>query len=302
MNLLRALRDLWNGFWFKAIDARDLAVQRVTLALLLLWNHLMLWPELGFLFSDQGPIQPLTISKGRGEPRWSFYDWVGDLADIQAVHLLAAVPMVLLALGFKSRLMCFLALLVQVAVHHRMPWAQHGGDRVLRLMTLYMCLVPTGAMWSLDAWWRRRRGQPPTPTVAAITTRLVRLQVAVIYFFTGVLKAGSGTWLTGWALYYAVGNPNFQRFPAATEWALDTGLGQLATRVGTWTTLGWELAFPLLILWAPARRWALGLGLFFHAGIALTMMVGSFSHSMVWAYPLFLAPGWAARLRDRLRG
>jgi hypothetical protein len=292
-DLLRRATAAWNLFWFAAIDARTYAAMRITLGLLLLGNHVLLAPELTRVLGPQG-YYPLSVAVASGaRERWSLFDYPTDEGQLWLVFWLGCLPMVGMILGFQSRLMTLLAMAVEISVHHRSPWIQHGGDRVLRLSTLSLALAPSGAAWSIDAWWAARRraaagDDAPRSALAPIwVNRLIQIQLVVIYVATGVLKEGGSTWQNGTALFYALSSQNFQRAPALTDALLDHRVVHWLASLGTWVTLGWELSFGLLVLWRPTRWLALVLGLALHMGIFSTMMVGAFSPAMVWCYQAF---------------
>ena len=283
----------WSTFWFAPTDARTLAAMRISLAVLLLASHALMFPDLVLLFSDAGPVTTEAVLEGVNYVRWTYLDGQTEPGVLLALHGLAMLPMVGLLVGWQSRWMALLVLLVQIAIHHRAPWAQHGGDRVLRISTLALLLAPCGAAWSVDAWRARRRAAargegPSSPLVPVTTHRLVQIQTCIVYLFTGLEKVVGGSWQRGDALYYALSLRTFQRLPALTEALLGSGLVQLLLKLLTWLTLGWELAFAALVLWRPTRRAALLIGVLLHVGIAASMMVGSFSFAMVWCYLAFL--------------
>ncbi len=282
---MQALVTAWQRLWWAPVDARSVAVMRITLGLLLIASHLLLVSELPLLYSDSGPVSTATITDGSPYLRFSYLDNIADERTLLGVHLLGLVPLIGLTVGWRSRLMAVSALVVQVALHHRAPWAQHGGDRVLRLWVLSMCFVPSGAALSVDAW--RGRGARTVPVIAH---RLVQLQLCIIYLFTGIAKLHGGTWIRGEALYYALSSRTFQRFPGLLEPVLASAAGQGVLKGLTWLTLGWELAFLPMVLWPRTRTLALLIGVAVHLGIAATMMVGSFSFAMLWAYQAFLPP------------
>ncbi len=171
---------------------------------------------------------------------------------------------------------------------------------MLRLSVLALCLVNSGAALSVDAWLAaRRRGTAASALVPITAHRLIQLQLMILYLFTGIAKLGGSTWHSGSALYYALSSRTFQRFPHLLEPVLSSWPGQLLLSASTWVTLVWELAFAVMVLWRPTRRWALIIGLVVHAGIAATMMVGSFSFATTWCYLAFLPPSWVATTRWR---
>lgn len=290
--------DRIRGFFFGPIDARTVGGMRITLGLLLLASHLLLLPDLVLLFSDAGPTTTEAVATWTRHARWSYLDHHTDPGTLLALHLLGVVPLIGMIIGWQSRLMVLLALAVQIAVHHRAPWAQHGGDRVLRLATLSLLLVPCGAAWSVDAWIRARRAKDAafSALVPITTHRFIQAQWMVIYGMTGIEKVVGRSWQSGNALYYALSLRTFQRFPELTDALLSSGLVQVLLKLATWATLAWELLFPLLVLFGRTRRITLLVGVALHAGIALTMMVGTFSYAMVWGYLAFLGPTWAAAL------
>ncbi|MEL6342110.1 MAG: HTTM domain-containing protein [Myxococcota bacterium] len=292
----------WRGFWFGPIDAEAVGMMRLTLGGLLIVSHLLMLPDLTILFSDAGVVTTDSLRASIREHRWSYYDDLSNPETILAVHLLGLVPLIGLTAGFQSQLMAVLALIVQVAIHHRAPWLQHGGDRILRMATLAMCLVPSGRALSVDAWLARRRGGPEACALTPLTAhRLIQIQFAVIYLMTGIYKLGGRSWLSGDALYYALSSRTFQRAPMLTDALLASPVVQVLLKGLTWLTLGWELAFAGMVLWRPTRRWALLIGVAVHVGIAASMMVGTFSFVMLWGYQAFLDPGWVRRLRATLR-
>lgn len=298
----------WQVFWFRPTDARPLALMRVTLALLLLWSHVCLGREL-WLLSASGPVDLVTAARSASW-RWSYFDHATTDGLLRLGWAAGFLPLLGLLVGWGTRWMALAALAVQVAVHHRNPWIQHGGDRVLRFSTLYLCLSASGAVWSVDAWLARRRQHrlgegPRSELVPMVTLRLIQIQTAVVYLLTGVAKSRGTQWIDGTALYYALSDSTFQRWPALSELLVSTAAGQALCRLGTWVTLLWELSYPLLILWGPTRIVALAIGAGVHAGIWLTMMVGSFSPGMLWTYLAWLPPkrlrGWPSRI-DVIRG
>lgn len=290
------LLALWDRAWFAPVDARSLGVMRITLALLLILSHLAWIGDL-ILLSDAGPVTTQTIVDSASYARWSYLDGLSGDALLGA-HLLGLLPLLGMLVGWQSRLMTILVLIGQVALHHRAPWLQHGGDRILRISVLALCFAPSGAAFSIDAWRaRRRRGTDACALVPVTAHRLVQLQLMIIYLLTGLAKVSGSTWHNGSALYYALSSRTFQRFPTLLEPILSSLPGQLVLAVSTWLTLAWELGFVVMVLWAPTRRWALLIGLAVHAGIAVTMMVGSFSFATTWCYLAFLPYAWASRAR-----
>lgn len=306
----RRLAAAWNRFWFLPVPASSIGLLRLVLGLLLVTDHLLLLPQLDLLFGADGPVPVAAAAGELPWPRWTWMDLVEDPLTLRLVWAAGLAVYVLFAAGFKGRLFALLALAVQVSLYQRDPFYQHGGDRVFRLATLYLCTVPCAASLSLDAWWRARKAGVqglaarllPPVTVPVIAHRLVQLQLAVIYVHSGYVKAQGRSWEDGTALYYAMSNGQYARAPWLVEPLLQSDLFVLFSRVATWVTLGWEAGFLLLIAWKPTRLLAIVIGLFVHGGIFFNLSVGSFSTVMLALYITLLDPQKLDRRLRRLLG
>ena len=117
--------------------------------------------------------------------------------------------------GYKSRTTGILSLLANVALYQRNTWFMNGGDRLVREMTFYLCFVPCGATFSVDAWLKDRKlfrtGQriERNPKIPILAMRLIQIQIAVVYFLSGLEKWDSGSWHRGSALYYSLSTNNY---------------------------------------------------------------------------------------------
>ena len=302
--IARAAWERWERFWFRPTAPHSLALLRIAFGGLALLSHLALWPDLSLLFGADGPM-PLEIAIAQGRAtRLSLLDLAVDPAALRGLMVIGALVHLAWMLGWKTRWTGPLSALVLVSLHHRNLWFQHGGDRVIRLAVLMLALAPCGATLSIDAWRRQRRAVrdgagAATPLVAAWPLRLFQLQWMIIYGFTGVDKLRGDNWLDGTALYYALSDLSFQRFPAWVEPLLQSPWGQAACALLTWLALAWEVAFAPLVLWAPARLPLLVAGIGLHLGIAATISVGSFSFAMVAGYLAFLSPAGVQRRVDQ---
>jgi len=142
------------------------------------------------------------------------------------------------------------------------------------LVTLFlMCVTPYhGDYFSVDALrrgdieaWRHKR--------PFFIQRLLQLQIASTFFFTGLYKiTGEGNWITGNPIYYLMNYPvagvtkNFllkEWMAAHPHFCHVTGLMIVAT----------ELSIPFLLFIPRTRRMAIILGLCWHVLLVLTLDV-----------------------------
>ena len=286
---LRSLTTRWQSFWWGPIDARIPALLRVAFAAVAIGVHLTWWPEVGELLDAAGqPRNIVAPTTGRGFSLFCIPAVTGWVA--HAVHAATLVPLVGLLVGVGGRFTALLAWLVVLGWYQRAPGTSSGGDRLLRFGLLYLTTGASCACWSVDAWWRRRRGRPTHTTVPGLPVRLVQVQWAAMYFLSGLEKAGGASWQKGTALHYALSNRTFARFGSFFHPILESPFATPILKGATWGVLGWELMFPLMVLWRPSRIPALVMGLLVHFGIGLTMSVGPFTLVTVAGYVAFLSP------------
>jgi hypothetical protein len=150
-----------------------------------------------------------------------------------------------------------------------------------------VALGPSGRAWSIDAWRAPLRRSAQTPATTPIwPIRLIQIQIAVLYFFTGLEKLHGSTWHDGSALAFALAHPSISRFDIAPLASFAPVALVLATM--TRLTLVWELSFPLLVCFRIGRWVALGIGVFIHLGIIVFMRIHWFGQIMIMSYLAFL--------------
>lgn len=290
MSMLRSAWSAWERFWFTPVPAVSLGWMRVTLGLMLCGSWLLLWPELTELLEL---VDLQAVERHHTDWRISNWDHLPPGPAVHVAHGLGLLVLVSFTVGFQTRLMNVLALIMMVSFWHRLPWVQNGGDRLLRMWTLYLCLVPSGAAVSVDAWLRERKGAAPVLEVTGFAHRLVQLQLCWVYFLTGYDKLlESGYWQNGLAIAYSMSEGTFSRAPWLLDPVVQSDVGLAATMALTWLTLGWELGFPVLVAFRRTRLGALVAGVCLHLGIFFTMSVGMFGPASVWGYQAFLADRW----------
>ncbi len=144
---------------------------------------------------------------------------------------------------------------------------------ILLVTLVLMCVVPYhGDYFSLDCLRRRdlnayRRERP------YFLQRLLQLQIAFTFFYTGLNKiSAQGNWLTDNPIYYLMNYPAagvtkhflFKEFLSHHP-GLCYGIGIIVLSV--------EIAMPVLLFWRRTRVSAITLGLVFHVLLILTLDV-----------------------------
>lgn len=210
------------------------------------------------------------------------------------------LSLVCVLIGFRTRLMTLVAVLLAATFNNRLVELLNGGDSLARIGLYFLLLSPAGATWSVDAWVRNwfRGAPPPEPvTIEPWSVRLMQIQIVCMYLFTGLTKLDDvrpdaqwgwfwprGDWVEGNALYWVLNDV------ALTRWSYaQFPVPLVVCKLATWGTLFFELFFGLLVLFRWTRGATLLAGLALHLGILLFMEIGWFSQITLCWYVLFLS-------------
>jgi hypothetical protein len=279
------LTGWWNRFWFSETDPRIYAGLRILFGLLGLISLLGLL-NLPLFWRCDG----LTASRGDAVCQYFEARGLGWLPGSATLGL-SALSFLAMAAGLFSRVatVAAFASMYLLARWNALPLS--AAHQVLRCMLFCLIWADTGRVWSVDAWWGRRRGRPARSAPPLIwPQQLIRIQVAAIYLVTGLWKLNNVLWRDGSALHYVYENHQFRRFAMP-----ESGWVDATTTLATYLTLAWELTFSFLVMHRRTRRVALALGVAIHLGMWLTLELGPFSWIMLASYVAFLEPNTLAR-------
>lgn len=295
----------WQGFWFAPLSTSTLALVRIAFALVLLAFTVSLGHDLMPFFGSDGllPKHPEFSSPGARGTWGPLQIFSGDLALIVVYGVLLAAALCLLV-GFGTRIAAALAFLGLLAFSRRNPFVFNSGDALLRVISFYLVLAPSGASLSIDRWLKaRRRGIEfwEFPRRAAWPLRLIQVQTCILYLATAWAKVRAPAWNDGTALSYAFRIEFLDRFPFPS-FMTDS---PIVVNLLTYGTLAIELGVALLVWNRRLRPWVLCWGVALHLLIEYRIRVGFFSYGIFVLYLAFIPPEtmdrWLLRLRDRLR-
>lgn len=281
-------------------DMRSLAIFRVALAFLLLYDVLDRFPHSQAFYSDAGFFST-EYSKEESPACFSLNYLSGSVVFQQFLFVMLGVSAVALALGCLTRLATVVCWILLVSVHVRNPFVLIGGDTLLRLMLFWSMFIPLSSTWSVDAWLRRRKkhksGCPRSNWVWTAGTGCLLMQVCLMYWCAGASKL-TETWIDGTAMEYILRLDLYVR--PFGEWALTQPLLLKSIAYGTLLV---ELAVPFLLfvpVFTPWFRLAVILAFWsLHLGIELAMDVGNFGAvSMVAWLPFLPSFIWNKLLPD----
>lgn len=298
--------SLWNRIF--GIDVRTLALFRIGLALAILNDLRVRFPDIGAFYTDSGVLNRTRFLEIYSEqmPNLLSLHLMSGLWGYQALlFLLAAVCACCLLAGYKTRLFTFLSWALLISLQNRNAMILFGGDTVLRMLAFWGCFLPLGAVWSLDGLKSspdarsisHKHGEDgqivdavphevPMPTpVFSVGTVAILLQMCFIYWFAAILKREPEWHERGTAVFYALSIGQLSK-PLAQSLLASTSL----LRSLTFLTIAMERFAPIFIL-LPLWRLRMAMVLVcigFHVGMALCLTLGLFPWVMALGWCLFI--------------
>ena len=288
------------AFWNGQADVAPAALFRIVFGVLVLNWFWQLLPNLAPFFSDQGML-PRGSQVDFFGGSFTLLNAAGQTWQVAIFWIAALLAATALTVGFHARTAAFATFIALASFSLRNPLMGDASDQVFRMSAFWLGFTAAGDRWSLDAWLRTRRGDPPTGRGWALPIRLLELQFAWIYLATGLEKMGGGLWRDGLAVYYSL---QVDHTFARTWDAPIAGLVDL-TRAATTLTLVTELAFTPLAFLPYLRRLgrvvAVLMAAGLHVSIAVFMNVGNFPTVMLAGLIPFLPASWVQLFVARLR-
>jgi hypothetical protein len=297
--ILRRIADVPLQFFAARVTGSSASAFRIAFGALAAWNALTLLMNTERFFSDAGAY-PWDVA-GAQKTWLAFSSAPHDIDHAYAVLLAYVIVSLLMMFGVLSRVSCAALWYLQLSVAHRNPLITSDADNVFGILLFIAIFLPLGRRWSVDAWVLRRL-ETRWPTVFARerwglpsiwSTRLLEMQIAMIYGMTAWAKLHEDVWLEGRAIRGFLAMPDYATWPKWHEpWPFMKPL--------TWGTLAFECLFPLLIWFRPLRPWLLLAGIAFHVGIDVLMQVPLFSATMLCSYIMFVPDETVARWMNAL--
>lgn len=305
--VLRSLRRS-----FLEADTRGLSVFRIAYGLVLLGYLVNRVSGDGFIaFHTNLGVYPnhYALFNPAMPNAWSLLHAFSTPLHVGIALALIGAGLLCFTIGYRTRFFTILSFASVVSLHHRMPLVVNGSMVMMHLLFVWTLFLPLGRHYSMDAWLRRRRGEPLAPELDERVTSLAvlgfRLQLIGIYFFNVVHKTGE-TWRDGSAVHYVLWQDRIVMWPAllvrehAPAWL---------SPAATYGTLILESAIAALLLLPvftkQARRIAAFGMLVLHGGIGLLVNLGPFPFVFACAALLLLAADdWSrfdAWLKSRVR-
>lgn len=250
------------------IDPRSLALFRVSLGLMLLWD----------LFDRSFAMAVHYAHSGTGLS-WSLHSLSPNLYWQIFLFVVAALAALSLTLGFKIRAATAVSFLLLTSLHHHNHYLVFGADSILRLLLF----------WSIFLPFEKKQ---PILSPASIG---ILIQVAVIFIFSGSYKISEPLWLSGEAVDRALAY-----CPGVLGLYLRNFEG--LTKILTYVTLASQLLLPILAFVPRLRLWITLYFILMEILMALFMDLTIFPFACIVAWILFLPESFWIRLGFNSKG
>lgn len=297
----RSLRSRLEQF---GLDLRSLALFRVLIGVLLIFDLLERLGSLRAFYSDEGllPRGELLGDLASGSTPWhiSIHEMSG-LWQVQALLFAIAILFAFcLIVGFRTRWMTFLCWLLLMSLHNRNLLILNAGDGLLRILLFWGMFLPLGARGSVDAALTRSTGPIPTRSFG-VPAVCFMIQLCVVYWATAFLKSHPIWTEDRTAVWHSLQLDYMTRPLAGVLGALPREFLELSTSA----TLVFEFLAPFLI-WVPffvggLRLLAVVLFVGLHATFAATFDIGLFSYVCIAMWCALIPSLFWDRLNARWR-
>ena len=205
--------------------------------------------------------------------------------------------------GWRTSWVKWVVLIGQISYDYRNPVLPYGVDKIVASLLFIMCVAPIGRAMSLDRVRAVRATKlknleatlpPYSSPWAGACTRLMQIQMALLFFYSAISKLRGDDWWSGDAVWivFTTGehyNPLVLNVLASQYWLVN---------VATYGTILIEIAYPFLIWQRPTRPYLLAAAVFLHLQFAILMGLFYFSFVMVMGQMSFVRPEWLARLGE----
>lgn len=281
-----------------SIDLRSLALFRICLGLIILFDLAIRLTALEAHYTDDGVLPRALLYEKNGVTKWWYIHYISGRTDVQAlifaIHGLFGLA---LLVGYHTWIVTAINWYLTCSLYARNNPVLQGGDVLLLLLIFWSLFLPLGAKWSVDAW--RKRGPPAPERVFSGGSAAMLMQVALVYVFAVILKLNPA-WLHGESVYFAVSLDSFSK-------PLGVWLRQFYPLlvVMNYVVFSLEALCPLLAFspyhTSACRIVAVFLASAMHLGFDQGLTLGSFAYISVTSWTLFI-PSAFWHWIDRKRG
>ena len=187
----------------RTIAPRQTALIRMGISLTFGFFLLREWSHRRVLFGDLSPFS-MSMEKAWLSQSHAFtlLAWSSSRWWFEGIYLAAILVSALLLLGWHTRTMSVLFMVLVLSIQNRNVFVGDGGDNLVHLMAIYLAFTKSGQAWSLDSQRNRRTGNRPSgngrPDLAGISLWAILGSAMAVCQISGFAKMGMLNFGFGW--------------------------------------------------------------------------------------------------------
>jgi hypothetical protein len=281
----------WHQLFFVSSGNESLALFRMAFGFLMIMNSLLLLPDARFFFGEEGVLPLKVLRSFYKDSLFTLFRYLPDNPRtfywVVGVQLAASAA---LTVGILTPLAAATMWVTSMSLCHRNPSICYGADNIFRIFSFLLIFAPAGRAFSVDSLvFHLHLG-------FTWVTRLMQIQVAIIYARTVGAKLKGKSWRGGTAVYYPTHIRNYARYgvPAIFD-------NLFILRIATWGTLALEAAIAWCIWIREFRNPVIVVGVLFHFALEFFMNVQLFGWLMMGCLLLFVQPSDVSRALHELQ-
>lgn len=296
---------LQKGRQFFTVDLRSLALFRIGLACAILFDLYLRSLDLRLFYTDDGIMPRALLFKEFPDPwRFSVYLLSGSTLFAGTLFVIQAFLAGLLLIGWRTRWVVFFSWIMMISLHVRNPMINDSGDQLMRMILFWSLFLPLGACFSVDGALNTL--QKKSYSYLSVGSAGFLLQVCLMYWWTGYLKAQTTEWQNGDAIFLALNITGYTQGIAEFAKTLNPELLRILTKATLWFELVGPFLFFSPIFFLFFRRLGILLFVGLHFVLSLVLQLGVFPFfdfvaiipfipALFWEknFPRWNAPGYS---------
>lgn len=186
---------------YLSFDLRALALMRIAIALVLVFDLSIRLTDLEAFYSNMGVVPLSMLFEYAWNPYFISIHAISGLWQVQLLlFLFAYLCALFLLVGYRTQLFTLLSWFLLLSLHNRNSLILQGGDDMLRMVLFWGIFIPWGRFYSYDRLLAPEREQDTS--ISSIATIAYLLQVCLLYTGSALLKGDE--WSKEFtAVYYA---------------------------------------------------------------------------------------------------
>jgi predicted DCC family thiol-disulfide oxidoreductase YuxK len=303
--LFAAVGTGWSQFWFGPSPTTPLEIVRIGVGSAILFHYGMATPFLFDFWGGDTAWLPREVAIRTFDNSWMQSVFFYFTASWQWItfHALFLFCCTAFVVGWRTSWVKWIVLIGHISYEHRNMMITYGAESIIANLLFILCLAPVGCAISLDRVRAVRAAKranleatlpPYTSPWAGACTKLVQIQMVVLFLYSGIEKIRGDDWWDGNAIWLV-----FSTYEFYNGMPLDLLARQYwLVTVATYGTIFLEIAYAFLIWPRRTRPYLLAAAIFLHLMFMIVMGLVYFSYIMIMGHMSFVRPEWLHRLGE----